>query len=667
MKKSIKIGSAQINNGFSNQYYLPYSIGILQAFILHNSKKHNYIFKDTIYKREDLNICVDKLKDSDIVFFSIYVWNEKISLKIGEELKKSNKDILLVYGGPSVPDNKFNMAEKFLRENQFIDLLVHQEGERTSLQIVENFPSKNYDQIDNISFLKENKYFNKPNLPRLRDFSQVPSPYLCGVFDNIIKNNPTERWLASWETNRGCPFSCAFCDWGSATASKVSRMDLDRVFRELDWFSKHKVEFIFCCDANFGMLPRDYEIAKRAAENKKKYGYPKVLSVQNTKNARDRAYKVQKLLAENELSKGVTLAMQSVNPHTLKAIKRDNISLEDYAELQRRFAEDKIPTYTEFILGLPGDSYDDFASGVSNVIKSGQHNRIQYNNLSILPNAEMNMPDYREKYKIKTVPGPIVNVHGSLEEEPKDGIKEEQHVVISTSTLKQEEWVETRAYASVSEFLYFNKILQIPILLLSDIIDISFRKIFEDFLKSKNFKTLNSISTSFYEHAKKICEGRPEFIRKNGMLDIYWPPGEYEYIKMYTKNTFDKFYDEANLFLGNYLDDNFQKEIVSEAIKFNRNIMRQPSKLKDTSLDLKFNIPDYFNHLVKGKKTDYLQYSHPVTVEILRSDRKFENIEEWMREVVWYGHRSGAYLYKFKVSKNLENMDNRGASKRLSA
>ena len=86
------------------------------------------------------------------------------------------------------------------------------------------------------------------------------------------------------------------------------------------------------------MLPRDYEIAKRAAENKKKYGYPHVLSVQNTKNARERAYKVQKLLAESGLSKGVTLAMQSIDPHTLKIIKRDNISIDDYSDLQKRFS-----------------------------------------------------------------------------------------------------------------------------------------------------------------------------------------------------------------------------------------------------------------------------------------------------------------------------------------
>ena len=79
--------------------------------------------------------------------------------------------------------------------------------------------------------------------------------------------------------------------------------------------------------------------------------------------------------------------MQTVDPHTLKAIKRDNISTKDYEELQKKFTDDGIATYTEVILALPGDTYDTFANGVSSVIQSGQHNRIQFNNLSILPNA----------------------------------------------------------------------------------------------------------------------------------------------------------------------------------------------------------------------------------------------------------------------------------------
>ena len=34
----LKIGSVQINNGFAGQYYLPYSIGTLQAYFLKFSK-----------------------------------------------------------------------------------------------------------------------------------------------------------------------------------------------------------------------------------------------------------------------------------------------------------------------------------------------------------------------------------------------------------------------------------------------------------------------------------------------------------------------------------------------------------------------------------------------------------------------------------------------------
>ena len=49
----IKIGSVQINNGFSGQFYLPYSIGLLYAFIRKNSiDPKRYEFNSIIYKRK---------------------------------------------------------------------------------------------------------------------------------------------------------------------------------------------------------------------------------------------------------------------------------------------------------------------------------------------------------------------------------------------------------------------------------------------------------------------------------------------------------------------------------------------------------------------------------------------------------------------------------------
>jgi len=649
-KKAINIGSAQINNGFSGQFYLPYSVGILQSYVKHNAKNpEKYNFQNPIYKRLLLAECVDILKNQDVALLSTYVWNINISLEIGKELKKINPNIFLIYGGPSVPDNNSGNAEKFLRENNFIDVIVHQEGERTILNLLENFPENKFDDVPNVSWIdKSNKYHNNKNLPRMREFESVPSPYLEGMFDSLIKENPNERWLASWETNRGCPFSCAFCDWGSATASKVSRMHLDRIYAELDWFSKNKVEFIFCCDANFGIFPRDYDIAKKAAENKKKYGYPKVLSVQNTKNSRERAYKVQKLLAETGLSKGVTLAMQSVSVHTLEAIKRDNISIEDYAELQKKFSKDKIPTYTEFILALPGDSYEDFANGVSMVIASGQHNRIQFNNLSILPNAEMNSEEYKKKYKIKTVGAPIVNVHGSLDETPADGITEEQLLVIETSTLSIENWIKMRTYASMAEFLYFNKILQIPLLIAHHVNKITFRTLFEHFMKLKDKKALKHVSEIFDMHAKKITQGRSEFIYKEGWLDIYWPPGEYAYIELSKKGLLDDFYRESKEVIMGIVSEEF-KPLLEEAVKVNQYLMRQPFVKDDIHLDLQYDILNIYESLVNGETNINLN-KKPNRLNINRTDYIIEDWNKWMQEVIWYGHRSGAYMYKFESS-----------------
>ena len=87
--KKLKVGGAQINNGFSGQYYLPYSIGLLFAYTLHNSKnKNKFEFTDIIYKRHSLKENITRLEECSVVLFSTYVWNEQISLAIARELKK---------------------------------------------------------------------------------------------------------------------------------------------------------------------------------------------------------------------------------------------------------------------------------------------------------------------------------------------------------------------------------------------------------------------------------------------------------------------------------------------------------------------------------------------------------------------------------------------------
>ena len=135
----ITVGLSQINNSFSGANYLPYSVGLLQAYVeKHLPCKERFKFLQPVFKRTSVEDVVNQLLSAEVVGFSLYVWNEQISLEIIRQLKKRNPKIYIICGGPQVPDR----AELFLRENTGIDIAVHGEGERTFFELLRIFPSK---------------------------------------------------------------------------------------------------------------------------------------------------------------------------------------------------------------------------------------------------------------------------------------------------------------------------------------------------------------------------------------------------------------------------------------------------------------------------------------------------------------------------------------------
>src|SRR2546425_11785381 len=123
----MKIGLVQINNSFSGQNYLPYAVGLLQAYVQHHAKHpQRYEFLLPVYSRIAVKEAVDQLLGADVVGFSAYVWNIRISLEVARQIKQRRPETLIVFGGPQVPDR----AEDFLRQNPFIDLACHGEGEQ---------------------------------------------------------------------------------------------------------------------------------------------------------------------------------------------------------------------------------------------------------------------------------------------------------------------------------------------------------------------------------------------------------------------------------------------------------------------------------------------------------------------------------------------------------
>src|SRR3970040_400248 len=89
----MQIGLVQINNSFSGQNYLPYSIACLRAYVQGRSPRpERYRFAPFIYKRIPVREIVARLRESDVVGFSAYVWNANISLEAARRLKSERPD-----------------------------------------------------------------------------------------------------------------------------------------------------------------------------------------------------------------------------------------------------------------------------------------------------------------------------------------------------------------------------------------------------------------------------------------------------------------------------------------------------------------------------------------------------------------------------------------------
>ncbi|MDR0884026.1 MAG: radical SAM protein [Oscillospiraceae bacterium] len=401
-KKNIYLAQVDTLRKLPTHYtvYLPYAVGTLWAYAKQSADvSENYQLAEMLFMRDPVEDVVARMDNPFLVGFSCYIWSTEYNKALAQAVKKAFPDCYILFGGHNVPADGV-----MLDELPYVDFLMHDEGEIPFQALLIELAKETPDwrNVPAISFRTAEGTQTNPTAvaDSVEDF---PSPYLEGLFDAIVERYPHIQWSTVWETNRGCPHHCAYCDWGEKK-SRVRPFSMERLLAEIEWISTHNVGFVYGADANFGILPRDEGLLDALAEAKSRTGLPRLFDVNTTKIFNDQTFRItEKLNASGLDQTGASFSAQSLSPVVLKNIGRVNIDEEKVRQWLARCRKAGYRTHTDLIIGLPGETLQSYCAGVEKMFTLGQHEGIRYFPCNLLVNAPMADPAYREKHGIHTI------------------------------------------------------------------------------------------------------------------------------------------------------------------------------------------------------------------------------------------------------------------------
>ena len=340
-----------------------------------------------------------------IYLFSNYLWSHQRCVAVSERIKQLSPASITIHGGPDTPKYEKDMYAYF-EAHPHVDVTVRGEGEMTAAHLLETLmPVFGADQPDlsvlrdvpGISYRGAEGVHRTEDRERITDLDSLPSPFITGLFD-VFADVP--ELFVTFETNRGCPYGCTFCDWGSATTSRIRKFSLERVYAEIEWCSGFGVESVSVADANFGILARDVDIAQRVADEHRRLGKPKAFGVSYAKNTVKHVRPIISILADAGIMTQGVLSLQTMDTETLKVIHRSNIKTDQYDQLANEMRLAHLPLMVELMMGLPGQTVESFADDLQQCIDRAVPARI--NITTLLVNSPMNEPDYLKEHQIVT-------------------------------------------------------------------------------------------------------------------------------------------------------------------------------------------------------------------------------------------------------------------------
>ena len=324
---------------------------------------------------------------------SFYTWNAAEFLELVRCLRAACPGLAIVAGGPHV-----QQAESYLGIDP-IDVIVLGEGEATFQELLDT-PRIEWPRVPGIAWLDAGgRVATSAPRERQRDLARIPSPF--DVLELTDAEGRPRYDAVTYETTRGCPYKCAFCEWGTgAIGTKMIGFPMERLRRDWQKIVRAGIPNIWLADSNFGALKDDVEKARLICELKEQHGLPRTFATSWSKKHSPRVQQIVLMLHEHGLLPFYQLALQTLTPRALELCHRENMAANEYEPIAQRMAQAGIPISAELIWGLPGDDLASFERNLDRLLATFPN--INIFGYTLLPGTEFH--ERREEYRIETLP-----------------------------------------------------------------------------------------------------------------------------------------------------------------------------------------------------------------------------------------------------------------------